>query len=105
MLEQLTLYLERKFRVSRCSADETRRFHSLALVASALAQARRENWLVGGAASESWAGSANLLSSGYFSISVGGAGTRLPVCAPTIMAFSSSALTAALLSKWLLVMT
>ena len=41
------------------------------------------------------------LSSGYFSISVGGACTLLPV----IMAFNSSAFTPALLSKWLLVIT
>jgi hypothetical protein len=44
---------------------------------------------------ESSAGSAIFLSSGYFSISVGGADTRLPV----IIAFNSSALTPALLSK------
>ncbi len=51
--------------------------------------------VVGDSGEESSAGSAMLLSLGYFSMSVGGACTRLPL----IIAFNSSAFTPALLSK------
>jgi len=53
------------------------------------------NRFICGLFSPSSAGSANLRSSGYFRISVGGAGTRLPL----IIDFNSIAFTPALLSK------